>query len=97
MARTRDQAEEQLAAGASLEAEDEAEQGQTEATQAEEPTQKESGGATAYSHDRLIAESQDFLGQPSHVVAGALHGVDQAYLNLKEAERLVGNFLDREV
>jgi hypothetical protein len=61
------------------------------------PAQRDKGGETAYSHDRLIEEAEDFLGQPSHVVAGALHGVEDAYLTVQEAETLVSDFLNREV
>lgn len=61
------------------------------------PAQKDKGGETAYSHERLIGEAEDFLGQPSHVVAGALHGVEDAYLTVQEAESLVDDFLNREV
>lgn len=43
------------------------------------------GKETAYSQERLIAEATDFLGVPSHVAAGALHGNPEAYLTVDEA------------
>jgi len=49
------------------------------------PSQVAGDGGTAYSIDRLIAESDAFLGIPSHVMAGALHGEKKKHLTLDEA------------
>lgn len=46
------------------------------------PTQRDEGGETAYSTERLIAEANEFIGEPPHVVAGALHGADEDYMTL---------------
>lgn len=64
----------------------------------EPPTQKKvSGGETAYSVERLTTDARAFLGHPPHVVAGALYGVEKAYLTTDEAGKLVDEFLAREV
>lgn len=61
------------------------------------PSQVTKGGETAYSHERLTADSMAFLGEPPHVVAGALYGNDEAYLTLAETTTLINTFKAREV
>lgn len=61
------------------------------------PTQRSvKGGDTAYAVERLIAEADEFLGEPPHVVAGALYGIDKEYLTVGEAQKLVSNFMSSE-
>lgn len=50
-----------------------------------------------YDRDRLIAESGDFLGEPSHVVAGALAATKKKSLTLAEARTAIKAFLATEV
>jgi hypothetical protein len=98
VAKQRSQPGEETAAEAQLQ--DQEDEAETEAVAEDAGTpsqQTASGGETGYSHERLIAEAQSFLGHPPHVVAGALHGVDQEYLTIKEAESAVDSFLKREV
>jgi hypothetical protein len=57
-------------------------------TPAEEPT---------YHIDRLIAEAEDFFGQPAHVVAGALHDGRKQNFTRTEVEQAVKTWLRREV
>jgi hypothetical protein len=46
-----------------------------------------------YSHERLVAESEAFLGVPKHVVAGALVGTGaKDPLSLDDAKKAVANF-----
>lgn len=63
----------------------------------EYPSTVERGGDTAYPQERLIEDAEALLGHAPHVVAGALHDNPKAYLSLKEAEKLVSDFLEREV
>jgi hypothetical protein len=63
---------------------------------AEAPSQVAEGNKTAYSHERLIRESYAFLDEPSHVVAGALHGVEEPFLTISDARTLVSEFRNRE-
>ena len=47
---------------------------------------------------RLIAESQGFLGRPSFVVAGALHGhASDEELTVDEAQSLIKDWLKKPV
>jgi hypothetical protein len=57
------------------------------------PPEVEKGGETAYLTERMIADSHQFLGVPSHVAAGALAEVTDAYITVKDAKRLVENWL----
>lgn len=61
------------------------------------PTQKEEGGQTAYSVERLIAEAPSFLGYESHVVVGALHGTDKEFLTIDEAKAAVETWLGSDL
>lgn len=47
--------------------------------------------------DRLISEGENFLGHPSHVVAGALHAVNRKELTLDEAREAVDAWLSTPV
>lgn len=47
--------------------------------------------------ERIVAESGDFLGVPSHVVAGALADESKKNLTLAEAKDAVRAFEKREV
>lgn len=47
--------------------------------------------------ERLVQESQDFLGVPRHVAAGALSGVNKQNLTVEEADAAVKTFLKAEV
>lgn len=60
-----------------------------EAVKAADPPEE----AESFSVERLINEAGAFLNQPSHVVAGALHGVDRKNLTLDEAEAAVDAWL----
>jgi hypothetical protein len=46
---------------------------------------------------RLQAESQERLGYPSYVVAGALHGSTKKELTIDEAKSLVTKWLQKPV
>lgn len=52
---------------------------------------------TTYSRDRLIGEADAFLGQPPHVVAGAIASIHKQNLTLAEVEAAVQAFLTTEV
>lgn len=53
--------------------------------------------ATTYSRDRLVAEANEFLGYPPHVVAGALHDVRKQNLTVDETKNLVNKWLAKPV
>jgi hypothetical protein len=55
--------------------------------------------ASTYSRERLMGESVDFFGEPSHVVAGALAGLDARKQNftLDEASDAIRAFHQRPV
>jgi hypothetical protein len=98
VAKQRSQPDEETAAETQLQdPEAEADMAADEGDAATPSQQEGAGGETAYSQERLIEEATSFLGHPTHVVAGALHGVDQEYLTIKEATKLVDDFLKREV
>lgn len=50
-----------------------------------------------YPIERLIAESQDFLGCPPHVAAGALHDADSKTMTVADAKAAVKDWLKREI
>lgn len=51
-----------------------------------------------YHVDRLLADSEDFFGQPSHVVAGALHGEgNKKNFTLTEVNAAIQSWLSKEV
>lgn len=52
----------------------------------------ESDGDT-FPVERLISEGHRFLGHPSHVVSGALHGINRKTLTLDEARAAVDAWL----
>ena len=53
--------------------------------------------ANTYPVERLISDAGAFLKQPSHVVAGALAGVNRKNLTLEEAEAAVDAWLKQPV
>jgi hypothetical protein len=53
--------------------------------------------ALAYEAERLVAESYDFFGEPSHVVAGALHGERKKHFTRDEAKALIRAFKKQPV
>lgn len=57
----------------------------------------EAPAAPTYPVERLIAESDGFLGVPSHVTAGALHGSRKKELTLAEAGAAIEAWNSREV
>lgn len=59
--------------------------------------EKEKVEEPTFSHERLIAEAGAFVGQPSFIVAGALHGVAKKNLTVAEVEAAVKKFLATEV
>lgn len=50
-----------------------------------------------YPVERLIAESQDFLDQPSHIAAGGLHDVKEKTMTVAAAKAAVRDWLKREI
>ena len=68
---------------------------QVEGIRAEQP---DLGIRTSIPKERLIAESSAFLGQPAHIVAGALHDVeDGEELTIERARNAIERFLTREI
>lgn len=61
------------------------------------PNQRDSGGKTEYSVQRLIDNAEDFLGFPSHAVAGAMYGQPHEYLTIAEARTIVKDWLKSPV
>lgn len=57
------------------------------------PTERKVSGEQKYARERLIEEADDFVGYPSHVVAGALSMVPDAYLTRDETTKAVEEFL----
>ena len=53
--------------------------------------------ATTYEAERLIAESDAFFGEPSHVVAGALSGSSRKTFTKDQADKEIKKFLSSEV
>jgi hypothetical protein len=49
--------------------------------------------APTYSVERLIAESGDFLGHPSHVAAGAFSGLTKKNFTIDEAKSRIDKWL----
>ena len=47
--------------------------------------------------DRLLAESDAFLGCESYVLAGALHGVRKKNMTVDEAKSLIDEWLQKPV
>lgn len=75
-----------------------AEQQRTPGAEAPPPERRRRGNAdVAHSHARLIEYSNDYLGVPRHVMAGALHEAPQEYVTVDKARELVDAFLNREV
>jgi hypothetical protein len=70
-----------------------AEQKKQTAAESEEPKAEK----VTYAQERLIEEAGPLLDQPSHVVAGALSGVEKKNLSKDEAAKHVRDFLKREV
>jgi hypothetical protein len=71
-------------------------------TRAADPTPAEAAkaartGGDAIDRDRLIAESNAWVGYPSHVVAGALAGITKKQLTVNEVKAAVKAFLAGEV
>lgn len=62
----------------------------------EAPTERTVSGELRYSRERLIEESYAFVGEPPHVVAGALATVGKAYLSRDETKAAVAKFLKAE-
>lgn len=58
------------------------------------PTEKQVRGETAFARQWLIDHAEDVLGHPAHVVAGALHFVEDEYLTTKEATKLIDSWLE---
>lgn len=56
------------------------------------------GEPEAYTAEQLVADSRSLLGQPSHVVVGALHGLpDGDTLTVAQGKAQVREFLKRRV
>lgn len=66
-------------------------------TDAGAPSERTRKGDKSFSRERLLTDSQDLVGHPPHVLAGALYGDDREYLTLDEAEAAVNDYLSREV
>lgn len=64
-----------------------------EAVKATEPAED----ALTFSVDRLISDGGDLIGHESHVVAGALSGVNRKQMTLEEAEAAVDAWLKTPV
>ena len=60
---------------------------------AEKPADRAKPDAPTYTVERLIDESHAFLGVPSHVMVGALHGNKKKTLTLSEAKKAVEDWL----
>jgi hypothetical protein len=80
---------------------EQAQQAQEERAQAEaageyegaaQPSQADVGGETGYSVERLIVDSEDFLGVPSMVAAGALSSVTDPYVTIEQAKAKIEEF-----
>lgn len=54
-------------------------------------------GTPAFSQARLIRDSEQMLGVPRHVAAGALHSVNDPYLTVADAKQHVRDYGAREV
>ena len=53
--------------------------------------------APTFTVERLQAQSGDFFGEPSHVVAGALSGVNRKELTIEEAKAAIKAWLKSPV
>jgi hypothetical protein len=66
----------------------------TDTSEAEGAQTAQEGGGTSYTVERLIAESDAILDQPSHVVAGALHESEPGEeMSVSDAKQKVEEFL----
>lgn len=58
---------------------------------------KEEASGETYPVDRLILESDDRFGVPSHVAAGAFSGSPKEELTIAEGEKLIADYSKHEV
>jgi hypothetical protein len=58
---------------------------------------KETVQAPKYSRDEFLANAEALLGVKPEVVAGALHGNNQAEFTVEEMRKLIKSFLERKV
>jgi hypothetical protein len=67
-------------------------EGKEEAAATQESSE---GGEQEFSRERWLAESEAIIGQPAHVVAGALHSVPESKesLTVDEMQAAVDEFL----
>lgn len=68
-----------------------------ETTGGDAPSAAAEEEAPKIDRDRLIAEADDFLGHPPHVVAGALANERRKSFTLDETKDLIRDFLKRPV
>jgi hypothetical protein len=69
----------------------------SEAEGEQEKAQSRGGNGSTYTVERLLAESDAILGQPSHVVAGALHESEPGEeMSVSAAKQKVEEFLAGE-
>lgn len=70
---------------------------EAETTEAK-PESSASGGEDKYSRERLLAESEALVGEPAHVVSGALYKLGgEGDLTVDETKAAVDEFLNSEM